>query len=58
LTALRTSWSVRTLQEQTIMEMKGSFGDAVPDEILKSAMRCKRKKPDFKQFQTGRDDLE
>jgi len=38
--------------------MKGSFGDAVPDEILKSATGCKRKKPDFKQFQTGRDDLE
>jgi hypothetical protein len=27
------------------MEMKGSFGDAVPDEILKSAMGCKGKSP-------------
>jgi hypothetical protein len=34
-------------------ENEGSFGDAVPDEILKSAGGCKRKKPDFKQFQTA-----
>jgi hypothetical protein len=38
--------------------MKGSFGDAVPHEILKSAIGCKRKKLDFKQFQTAADNLE
>src|SRR5271167_2963478 len=39
-------------------ENGGSFGDAVPHEILKSPIGCKRKKPDFNQFQTSLDDLE
>jgi hypothetical protein len=52
LTARRTSWSLRTLQEQTIMDGKGSL-DGSGMEILKTAAGCKTKKGLFKQFQTA-----
>jgi hypothetical protein len=51
LTALRTSWSLRTLQEQTIMKPLEPLCDA-SSSIFKSATRCKRKSRNFKQFQT------
>jgi hypothetical protein len=52
LTARRTSWSLRTLQEQTIMDGNGSL-DGSGMEILKTATGCKTKKRLFKRFQTA-----
>jgi hypothetical protein len=46
------SSSLSTLQEQTIMESGGPFGDA-PISIFKGPPGCKRKNRYLKLFQTG-----
>jgi hypothetical protein len=55
---LRTSSSLSTLQEQTIMKTEKPFGDA-PPSIGKWALGRKRKSRLFEQFQSdGRNRLE
>ncbi|WP_201449684.1 hypothetical protein [Bradyrhizobium sp. Ai1a-2] len=43
LTALRTSWSLRTLQEQTIIEKAGPVGDADIRDIEREQATQKEK---------------
>ncbi|WP_208825672.1 hypothetical protein [Bradyrhizobium neotropicale] len=46
LTALRTSWSLRTLQEQTIIEKAGPVGDADLRDI-EGEQATQKEKPEF-----------
>jgi hypothetical protein len=46
LTALRTSWSLSTLQEQTIIEKACPVGDA-PTRNIEGDPQMQKEKPEF-----------
>jgi len=59
VTAWRTSWSVNTLQEQTIMDSAQEEDERavlLGKSIFKMPHLCKRKNCNFNVFQTATDD--